>query len=996
VIPDVTTGAAAEIRPTSAALASAVNPDGLKLSDCHFDYGPDASYGETAACVPGAGAIPADSTDHPVSANLTGLEPGVTYHFRLEAANGNGSNFGQDATFSTPPDPSIDGAAATNLTESEADLEAKINPNGLQTSYHLEWGTSTAYGTVVPAPGRKTTEAEENLGAGTKDVPVKVHLTSLEANRTYHYRFVASNANGTRTGADHTFVYDTAGEGLPDHRAYELVTPAHKNGAHIGVSLFSVPPAVASDGSRVVAPSIQCYANAESCTAAYYTIGSLYAFERTSDGWQTTALSPSAQQFNGLGAVRVDANTGAAIFDVTANGQDQWYEHRPDGSFVAVGPVSESGSAFSPRELNDVFATGDLSRFIWSAQPEGLASRPWPALDPNGFQDHSEFFEYAGSGNTQPDLLMVAGGAGSRSLISACGTALVYGAPGALSEDGRVFYATTEDPKVSGSLCPAAAGALSPPVRELFARVDSGEAAARSVAISEPPASSACTTAACLANTGSAHEAQFRDAQFDGAAADGSAVFFASTQQLTNDATQDRALSDTAEGIDCNQTSGLNGCNLYLSECEHCQDLSAVEEAAARRLLDVSSGEGGPVPGGPRVRGVVAVSSDGSHVYFVARGVLSASANGLGQTARDGANNLYVFARDRSMSQGGRVTFVTTLPESDRSEWRGDGVEAGGYPPNVTPDGRFLVFRSHGRLTPDDTSLSGATQVFRYDAQSGQLIRISIGNDGFNDNGNRSAVMPCGKAGTCAEDARIVTGYNAYETIGAARRDPTMSDNGEFVFFQSPVGLTPHALDDVQMGVEQSGNTPEYAQNVYEWHEGHVHLISDGRDVSRDNATADTCQPAITAVCLLGTDASGANVFFATADELVPQDTDTELDYYDARICEPEHGNPCISPGAPALPPCLGEVCHGTPAGTPALAATPSASFNGQGNLVPPSTSGAVKPRAATRAQKLARSLRACRADRNRAKRRVCEGRARRRYGSGSRPRKAAKKRGGK
>jgi len=73
-------------------------------------------------------------------------------------------------------------------------------------------------------------------------------------------------------------------------------------------------------------------------------------------------------------------------------------------------------------------------------------------------------------------------------------------------------------------------------------------------------------------------------------------------------------------------------------------------------------------------------------------------------------------------------------------------------------------------------------------------------------------------------------------------------------------------------------------------------------------------------------------VFFTTADRLVPEDTDTQLDIYDARICEPEAGNPCIAPAPPALPPCLGEQCHGIPAATPSLLAPGSASFNGEGS----------------------------------------------------------------
>ena len=54
---------------------------------------------------------------------------------------------------------------------------------------------------------------------------------------------------------------------------------------------------------------------------------------------------------------------------------------------------------------------------------------------------------------------------------------------------------------------------------------------------------------------------------------------------------------------------------------------------------------------------------------------------------------------------------------------------------DLTPDGSFLVFvSSTDHLTPDDTST--APQVFEYDAQTGALVRVSIGQDGYNDNGN--------------------------------------------------------------------------------------------------------------------------------------------------------------------------------------------------------------------------------------------------------------------
>jgi hypothetical protein len=476
------------------------------------------------------------------------------------------------------------------------------------------------------------------------------------------------------------------------------------------------------------------------------------------------------------------------------------------------------------------------------------------------------------------------------------------------------------------------------PVNELFARVDNGEPGAHTVAISQPsaispaPPSHECKTLACVENT--SNTSQFRNALFVGASSDGSRVFFTGEQQLTDSA---------SEG------SG----NLYLYD---------FASPVGERLVDVSAGD--TSGGGPRVQGVMALSGDGSHVYFVANGVLTGAANGEGQVARDGAENLYVFERDAAFPQG-RVAFIAVLPEADQEEW-----VSLGRPANVTPDGRFLVFTSSGALTPDVTRSDGAQQVFRYDAQTGGLVRISIGEHGFNDDGN-------GGAG----NAQIVLPEKIWEGAGVARTDPTMSHDGAFVFFMSPVALTPGALDSVPIAATERG--PAYAENVYEYHEGQVYLISDGRDTSTifgEACEAEVGPPQSSSVCLLGVDGTGANVFFTTADPLVPQDTDTQLDVYDARVCT--SGEPCIAASAPAAAGCVGEGCHGVPGGAPSLAGAGSAVFSGAGNLAPPVSQPAGRPRALSRAQKLARALRACRVERRRRRRTGCEALARKRYGS--------------
>jgi hypothetical protein len=144
----------------------------------------------------------------------------------------------------------------------------------------------------------------------------------------------------------------------------------------------------------------------------------------------------------------------------------------------------------------------------------------------------------------------------------------------------------------------------------------------------------------------------------------------------------------------------------------------------------------------------------------------------------------------------------------------------------------------------------------------------------------------------------------------------------------------------VQIAAEGEGGIPTYAMNVYEWHEGHVYLISDGRDVSLNRGEAPICV-APSSTCLLGADATGENVFFATADKLVGQDTDTELDYYDARICTA--ASPCLkqSPAQTAL--CEGDACQGSPIPQPPLVSAASVSFSGPGNATAPAPAVKVK-----------------------------------------------------
>lgn len=938
VVPDVTTGAASNTSATSATLNGTVNPDGLEVGECRFEYGTTTSYGHAIACVETVGS---GSSEVQVHADVAGLTPGTTYHLRLVAANESGTSFGADAEVPTLPVPVIEDAQADNVTANSAELAAKLNPEGVPvTSCELEYGTDPSYGKTV---GCEQTLAQ--IGSGSEPVPVGAAIAGLAPNTTYHWTLVVTNANGASATVDHTFLYpESGGAGLPDGRAYEMVTPVQKNGASIGGYQFGFAPGFAEDGSRAIIGSDQCFAEAGSCTSKKRTgqVGSPYEMLRTASGWVTRSIAPESTPSAESNAIAVfNADTGSVLFGMPAPpaGQDDFFAHQADGSLLDVGPMTFPpagvlGFAIAPEGNEAETATADLSTVVYALNSNFRGGRwPFDATTP----DLTSFFTlyaYHGSGNGEPELVGVTGSHGSHTLISDCGTrfgAGVNGAghagPNALSADGGTVYFAPELGGKESSSC------TGPAVPEIYARVDGS----RTIRISGRSPSEC--TGECANSTPSG-------ARFDGASEDGTRAFFTSTQRLTDAASQDPNVQDHAikTGVPgCESTSGVNGCNLYL------YDRDATE---GHNLVAVSSGDTSGL--GPQVQGVIAISSNGSRVYFVAKGVLTSATNARGESAEPGANNLYAYERDAAAPEG-RVTFVTRMANEDQNEWSFAGSSV-----DLTPDGRFLVFTSHRGLTPDATVTNGPAQVYRYDAVTGMLSRVSIGRAGFNDDGNATVA-----------DAGIVTpGPGETSHAGPLRSDPTMSHDGAYIFFTSPAGLTSRAPNNAPIS---TGTETKYAQNVYEWEAegaggcgeatGCVSLISDGHDL------ADIA--GVSAVTLRGADASGANVFFTTTDQLLPKDTDTELDVYDARIGGgfPEADTPSS---------CQGEGCR-VPS-SPSVETPGSATFSGAGNLALPAPAGKPPAKPLTRAQLLAKALKACHAKHNKHKRAACEKAAHKRY----------------
>lgn len=671
---------------------------------------------------------------------------------------------------------------------------------------------------------------------------------------------------------------------LPNCRAYERVTPAYKESA-ILTNTFAVSP----EGSRIIAGSLGTFADAEQLTLSSLTSnvgGAAYLFSRTQAGWAAASLGPPASSYRSNGMLDASTDLHATLWTlepVVERGQPNLresniYLERQLGTFAKVGPLTPESSGPNATSYAYRGASEDLSRVLFSAGP-GFR---WP-FD-GTVEEGGTLYEYMGveqPGETrEPTLVGVEGGRGSRTLISHCGTRLgsssseerarensgfqVRGSMyNAISADGaRTFFTAVGTDEAGGCEGPQAS--------ELFAREElpmvSGElppANMRTVPISEPEAE-ACQ--ACLAG------GEAKDAFFQGASLDGSKVFFTTEQKLLPEA---------------------EGENLYEYD---------FDAPAGERVTLLSGGAADP-----EMQGVARISEGGSHVYFVAKGVLTnISKNGVGSSAAAGADNLYVHAE-------GHTSFVATLSPGDSGDW----ARLDRRPVLASGEGRFLVFTSVADLTGE--GLKGARpQVFQYDAVTGALVRASIGQDGYNDGGREPAV-----------GSTIVNGFpSAYSYVSAdspSAASGTQASADGAVFFSSPDALTPQALAD---RVDLAG---QMVPNVYEYRAGHVYLLSDGRDISVVNSGPGAY--------LVGADPAGGDVFFFTSDSLIAGDGDTQQDLYDARV-----GGGYPTPVPP--PSCGGEACQGGLAGAFALAPLGGSATQGEEEDAPAApTPARAKPK---------------------------------------------------
>jgi phosphodiesterase/alkaline phosphatase D-like protein len=194
------TGYPSVVTTSSATLTAVVHPTGLNTT-AYFRWGTTPAYGNVTATQ----SIGSGTSYVQVSSDLQGLLPDTTYYYQVVATNSLGTTFAEGRLFKTaslPPSPIAITEPATYITISSADLNATVNPNGLDTTVFFQWGTSLSYGnetSAIPIPPVFI------------NWHVDFNLTGLVPNTLYHYRVVITSSGGTARGSDATFITLTGG-----------------------------------------------------------------------------------------------------------------------------------------------------------------------------------------------------------------------------------------------------------------------------------------------------------------------------------------------------------------------------------------------------------------------------------------------------------------------------------------------------------------------------------------------------------------------------------------------------------------------------------------------------------------------------------------------------------------------------------------------------------------------------------------------------------------
>jgi hypothetical protein len=732
---------------------------------------------------------------------------------------------------------------------------------------------------------------------------------------------------------------------LPPCTAYEMVTPPYVGGGFVGGVKKSELPPISANGERLLGLAFSGFAETEELEQEGFEYGAIYEFARTPTGWSTEALDPPASLYPRRSFVFASADMSKSLWEVktppeagqelplvppqgeqTNNSNTLVLREAAGGGrgdFKTIGPVVAPGHEPAGNRFEVVAASENLSHIL--IEVEGVDKQLWPGdqTDP-GDDSLYEYDENSETATHEPVLVGVRNEGSVAEAAEKEGKPHVNEAAELISRCGTQAGGSYVGGVFNNSI--AATGDVA-----YFTAVACGsEPQVNEVYARVNENKSFCTAAHTKEATATCTiKISEPSAENCGACA--------SSESAPASAQFDGASEDGAKAFFTSEQALLEG-------------------AGGKSLYeyDLESGEQHLTLITPEVASSPAISADGSHVYFESTAVDTKLANANGETALPGARNLYVYD-----TETGDTAFVAR-----------EAVDV-----RASANGQFAVFESQRHLEGTGDS-SAVDQLFEYGAQARAVARVSIG----------SAVSE-----ECELTARVEARYACNGNTNDGEYVPRLPKSlntkvqyaptdassalavadGGAVIFESRDALTPDASAK--------------GRNVYEYVNGEVFLISPGGEAAPfEREPGESRMLGIAQTSLF--DGAPNNLFFSTSSQLIPQDVDTQENWYDARE---DGGFP-----APAASLGCGDACHGGASVAPQLASPEGAAAPEPAPPSPPPAPAKVeKSAAAIRAEDLAKALKACK-KKPRKQVRACEKQARRRYGPSSKATKSSRRAG--
>ncbi|AHE98507.1 fibronectin type III domain-containing protein [Thioalkalivibrio paradoxus] len=257
--------------------------------------------------------------------------------------------------------PSVTTNPATSIGQDSATLNATVNPNGVESAYLFQYGTTTSYGTTIDG---------ENIGAGTNTQNVSRTITELSCGTTYNFQAVAGNVNQQLAyGGNQTFttlacatriIRLTGGLSFGDvtvGQSSQRTLTIHNDGnSTLNVSSISYPSGFSGNWSgNIPAGSSRDVTVTFAPTAAQNYSGSLTVYSNRTSGTNTLTVSgvgvvpsqPPSAVTNAATNITMHSATLNASINPNGTPTIYWFDYGPTISYGSTTAAHSAGSGTS-------------------------------------------------------------------------------------------------------------------------------------------------------------------------------------------------------------------------------------------------------------------------------------------------------------------------------------------------------------------------------------------------------------------------------------------------------------------------------------------------------------------------------------------------------------------------------------------------------------------------------------------------------------------------